>query len=237
MATRKRIRAINRDEDDSQIPSKRSRDTRRKEPQSVQDTTGKSEELNDHEDDDQSIMENGSETEDQHDEEEQDEYTIRAAKFADTINKLLQEDTAEGPTPILAKSKRIEKQLDREKRLESERRKVAHEKQEKSKEDTVRVVTVVTNDYEKRLRKIATGGVVKLFNAIRGAQKRVEKVKAKPEGKRANVASISKETFLSALATPEAPKAKTLAAAVSSAPNVSWLASDGMNEDHWDLEA
>ena len=50
-------------------------------------------------------------------------------------------------------------------------------------------------------------------------------------------AKISKETFLSALAVPDKPTSSKPALTTTTNENtVFWLASDGMNQDHWDLD-
>ncbi|TPX38867.1 hypothetical protein SeMB42_g04268 [Synchytrium endobioticum] len=234
----KRIRAINRDLVDGEQSSKRARKVKDETDNEASDGSDDDdlEELDELEQD-QDDIEAEDTADEPGDEGEEDEYTIRAAKFADTINNLLNEQVDE-PSPILAKSKKIEKRLDREKKLAAERRKVAHEKQERSRVDPVRVIEIPLNAYEKKLKKIATSGVVRLFNAIRDAQKKVEKVKSTPEGKSVNAAKISKEIFLSALAAPDQPtSSKPSLTSTTNQNTVSWLASSGMNEDTWDLES
>ncbi|KAJ3025184.1 UNVERIFIED_CONTAM: hypothetical protein HDU68_007383 [Siphonaria sp. JEL0065] len=82
--------------------------------------------------------------------------------------------------PILSKHKSIEVSLDDQKLEEKAKRLINKEKKVKLV-DVARIKRedlVAVNDLEKRLKKVATRGVVKLFNAIRVAQKSVEAVKS-----------------------------------------------------------
>ncbi|KAJ3050096.1 hypothetical protein HK097_008919 [Rhizophlyctis rosea] len=125
----------------------------------------------------------------------------KTAKLANAIAKILSTDvpTADEQRPILAKEKHLERSID-EAKLDAKARKIiAAEK--KKLADVGRVIpTHATTDYEKKLRKVATRGVVKLFNAIRVAQKTAEEVNA--EGVQKNTAAapiIAKSSFLDML--------------------------------------
>ncbi|KAI9343437.1 Rrp15p-domain-containing protein [Zopfochytrium polystomum] len=98
--------------------------------------------------------------------------------------------------PILAKHKSIEHQLDEEKLELRARKALAAER--KKRDDLARVFPqIAANDFEKRLRKVATRGVVKLFNAIRTTQKSVDVVKQDGVQKNASkVTGVAKGSFL-----------------------------------------
>ncbi|KAJ3290356.1 hypothetical protein HK104_006833 [Borealophlyctis nickersoniae] len=125
----------------------------------------------------------------------------KSAKLANAIAKILAADTpgADKQRPILSKEKHIERSIDEAKLDAKARKLIANEKREKA--DVGRVLpTHTTTDYEKKLRKVATRGVVKLFNAIRVAQNTAEEVKSTGIQKNAAAAPIiSKNTFLDML--------------------------------------
>ncbi|KAJ3343412.1 hypothetical protein HDU83_005684 [Entophlyctis luteolus] len=82
--------------------------------------------------------------------------------------------------PILSKQRSIEAEIDDAKLEEKAKRLLSKEKKLRLV-DVARIKLddlVATNEQEKKLKKVATRGVVKLFNAIRAAQKTVEEVKA-----------------------------------------------------------
>ncbi|ORX58305.1 Rrp15p-domain-containing protein [Hesseltinella vesiculosa] len=109
--------------------------------------------------------------------------------------------------PILARSKGTERKLEDEK-LEYKARKMLTAEKRKLK-DKGRVIPDYTGfEYEKRLRKVATRGVVKLFNAIRMQQKMtetavetatVERGTQMAKDKAKNVSTMSKANFLDLL--------------------------------------
>ncbi|CAO3676191.1 unnamed protein product [Umbelopsis vinacea] len=111
--------------------------------------------------------------------------------------------------PILARSKGAERKIEDEK-LEYKARKVlAAEKKALASKDRV-VPDYTTMDYEKKLRKVATRGVVKLFNAIRTQQKvtdiAVSRAADTSQTSRAiekakNVSTMPKSSFLELLKT------------------------------------
>lgn len=75
--------------------------------------------------------------------------------------------------PILARSKGLERKLEDEK-LDYKARKIMSAEKKALKEKGRVIPDFTTFEYEKRLRKVATRGVVKLFNAIRTQQKVTE---------------------------------------------------------------
>ncbi|KAI9336809.1 hypothetical protein BDR26DRAFT_864661 [Obelidium mucronatum] len=152
--------------------------------------------------------------------------------------------------PILSKHKSIEVSLDDQKLEEKAKRILSSEKKLKTV-DVARVKRedlVFVNDLEKRLRKVATRGVVKLFNAIRVAQKTVESVKADGVQKNADkISALSKGGFMqmikesstsaataSTTATTTATSTKSLKSETKSAPkkaaggSVPWINDDFM---------
>jgi len=111
--------------------------------------------------------------------------------------------------PILARSKGAERKIEDEK-LEYKARKVlAAEKKALASKDRV-VPDYTTMDYEKKLRKVATRGVVKLFNAIRTQQKVTDVAVSRAADsshtsraieKAKNVSTMPKSSFLELLKT------------------------------------
>ncbi|KAI8060542.1 Rrp15p-domain-containing protein [Gongronella butleri] len=115
--------------------------------------------------------------------------------------------------PILARSKGTERKLEDEK-LEYKARKMLTAEKRKLKDQGRVIPNFTTFEYEKRLRKVATRGVVKLFNAIRMQQKLTETAVdeatvqsgtmiAKEKAK--NVSTMSKANFLDLLKSGNTP--------------------------------
>ncbi|KND02170.1 uncharacterized protein SPPG_02662 [Spizellomyces punctatus DAOM BR117] len=179
----------------------------------------------------------------------------KSTKMANAIGKILSGDldAKDQNRPILAKQKHIERALD-EQKLEAKARKIiAAEKKEKA--DVGRIIPDhTTTDYEKKLRKVATRGVVKLFNAIRVAQKTAEEVKA--DGVQKNAATVpvlSKNSFLNMIKsdakdesqpssigeTKGATKKNTSEKDAKDTEGVPWVKSDFMMKapKHWDEES
>ncbi|KAI9480417.1 MAG: ribosomal RNA-processing protein [Benjaminiella poitrasii] len=93
--------------------------------------------------------------------------------------------------PILARSKGVERKIEDEK-LDYKARKILSA-QKKALQEKGRVIPDYTTfEYEKRLRKVATRGVVKLFNAIRTQQKMTEIAVESAASSRRTLASIEK---------------------------------------------
>ncbi|KAI8331942.1 Rrp15p-domain-containing protein [Chlamydoabsidia padenii] len=111
--------------------------------------------------------------------------------------------------PILARSKGTERKLEDEK-LEYKTRKMLAAEKKKLKSQGRVIPDFTSFEYEKRLRKVSTRGVVKLFNAIRTQQKvtevAVEQATASKgtqiaKEKAKNVSTMSKSNFLDLLKT------------------------------------
>ncbi|KAI8818359.1 Rrp15p-domain-containing protein [Fimicolochytrium jonesii] len=182
-------------------------------------------------------------------EEEQGNVKSKSSKMANAIGKILAADLGgkDAQRPILAKQKHIERQIDNDK-LEAKARKIISAER-KQKADVGHVtLDHSTTDYEKRLKKVATRGVVKLFNAIRVAQKTAEETKLEGIQKNKDAAPvITKNTFMDMLKAQEKPAAgkgaetkaeeqKKTAAVTDAGP--SWIKQDFMMKapKHWDEE-
>ncbi|KAI9144697.1 Rrp15p-domain-containing protein [Paraphysoderma sedebokerense] len=105
--------------------------------------------------------------------------------------------------PILSKSKAISRQIEQEKIQYRARKILAAERKSKLNKDRV-LPDVRELDYERKLRKVATRGVVKLFNAIKTAQsKSMSELNNSgivvTSSTKAKVANISKSTFFELL--------------------------------------
>ncbi|KAJ3033678.1 hypothetical protein HDV00_005897 [Rhizophlyctis rosea] len=186
------------------------------------------------------------------------EVTVaKTAKLANAIAKILATDvaSADQQRPILSKEKQIERSID-EAKLDAKARKIVANEKRKLAEVGRVIPTHATTDYEKKLRKVATRGVVKLFNAIRVAQKTAEDVKAEGIQKNTTAAPIiSKTSFLDMLkgGPTKAEETKPAVAAPPPAKNeksgkkggkkekeegVPWVKSDYAMKapKHWDEE-
>ncbi|CAG8566813.1 9752_t:CDS:2 [Acaulospora morrowiae] len=128
-------------------------------------------------------------------------------EFAAAINKILKSsvNSSDRNVPILSRSKNIERLLD-EAKLEYRARKAINiEKKKIASKDRVKT-DFATIDAERKLRKVATRGVVQLFNAIRVSQKVVDDAVKEVGGRQKftsgeakEVANMSKDTFLEIL--------------------------------------
>ncbi|KAG2219226.1 hypothetical protein INT45_004586 [Circinella minor] len=131
--------------------------------------------------------------------------------FSEAMTKILASNLtgSDRKQPIMARSKGTERKIEDEK-LEYKARKLLTAEKKAQKERGRVIPDYTTFDYEKRLRKVATRGVVKLFNAIRTQQKATEvavtKVSEKHKASSAiekarNVSTMSKSNFLDLLKT------------------------------------
>ncbi|KAI9099934.1 Rrp15p-domain-containing protein [Phlyctochytrium arcticum] len=183
----------------------------------------------------------------------------KSAKMASAIGKVLSGDlgTKDEHRPILAKQKHLERALDEEK-LEAKARKIVSAERKRKINIGRLKPTHSTTDYEKQLRKVATRGVVQLFNAIRVAQKTAEEIKAETVQKNATTAKVvSKNTFMeminknsalvdtksngegaAKLTSGSSKGATPSAAAPEPAAAVAWTQPDFMMKapKHWDEE-
>ncbi|KAG2236631.1 hypothetical protein INT48_000186 [Thamnidium elegans] len=100
--------------------------------------------------------------------------------------------------PILARSKGLERKLEDEK-LDYKARKIMSAEKKALKEKGRIIPDFTTFEYEKGLRKVATRGVVKLFNAIRTQQKVTEVAVQSASEKRKTLVSIEKAKSVSTM--------------------------------------
>ncbi|XP_071506231.1 RRP15-like protein [Diadema antillarum] len=154
----------------------------------------------------------GSDGEDEmSDGEDEDESEVMpggGGGWADAMASILRKEAPEGSSAVLAKSKDYAKAKEQEHKEFMERLK---EKQSKKKwENMARAIPKVTDrERERALQRIATKGVVQLFNAVKKQQKtREEKLKevGGSQRKQAKVeASLTKGDFLDMLRGTPAP--------------------------------
>jgi hypothetical protein len=118
----------------------------------------------------------------------------KTKKLSSVISKIISSEQ-----PILAKKRKLETDID-EAKLEEKAKKLITS-QRKLKKDVGRVKpTPETLTFEKQLKKVATKGVVQLFNALRKVQKEVKELQQDGVQKHNNeVPVLSKNTFIKAL--------------------------------------
>ncbi|KAF9581793.1 Trimeric GatFAB AmidoTransferase(AdT) complex subunit [Lunasporangiospora selenospora] len=117
--------------------------------------------------------------------------------MAETMSKILGATLRKKDvdTPILAKSRGVERKLEEE-RVEAKARKaIASEKKRLEHKDRVKP-EYTGMEYEKKLRKVATRGVVQLFNAIKVQQKAGEDMPGRGAGASANAKEKGKVSKL-----------------------------------------
>ncbi|XP_018612958.2 RRP15-like protein [Scleropages formosus] len=123
--------------------------------------------------------------------------------WAEAMAKILQKTTSHSKPCILQKNRELEKLKQKEREEQLERKKQLDKKRAwemlcREKPDVVR-----DREKERNLQRIATRGVVQLFNAVRRQQKQMEekmKEVGGSERKRAKLlSSVSKKDFISVL--------------------------------------
>ncbi|KAI8642827.1 Rrp15p-domain-containing protein [Parasitella parasitica] len=180
----------------------------------------------DAEDDDDEDDEDDNDDNDDDDEDDDDEFDddkmdlddgpkqpkkFSSEAFSDAMTKILASTLtgSDRKQPILARSKGLERKIEDDK-LDYKARKIMSAEKKALKEKGRVIPDFTTFEYEKRLRKVATRGVVKLFNAIRTQQKVTEvavqnaadtrkTLAAKEKAK--SVSTMSKSSFLDLLKT------------------------------------
>ncbi|KAI8987053.1 Rrp15p-domain-containing protein [Pilobolus umbonatus] len=131
--------------------------------------------------------------------------------FSEAMTKILASSLSGSAKrqPILARSKGIERKIEDEK-LDYKARKILSAEKRMLKDKGRVIPDFTTYDYEKKLRKVATRGVVKLFNAVRTQQKLTEvavqnasetRKTAVAIEKAKDVSTMSKTSFLELLKT------------------------------------
>ncbi|XP_059136735.1 RRP15-like protein [Peromyscus eremicus] len=140
-------------------------------------------------------------------EEENDEAAEPSAGtnsgWADAMAKILNKKTPKSKPTILTKNKELEKEKEKLKQERLEKRKQLDKKREWEMMCRVKPDVVNDKEAERNLQRIATRGVVQLFNAVQKHQRNVgEKVKEAGGSirKRAKLMStVSKKDFISVL--------------------------------------
>uniref|UniRef100_A0A8B9Q3Y2 RRP15-like protein n=1 Tax=Apteryx owenii TaxID=8824 RepID=A0A8B9Q3Y2_APTOW len=132
------------------------------------------------------------------------------AGWADAMAKVLNKKIPQNKSIILAKNKKLEKEREKEKQERLEKRRKLDKKREWEMMCRVKPDVVKDRDRERNLQRIATRGVVQLFNAVRMHQKNVdEKVKkaGRSDRQRAKLmSSVSKKDFINVLRSMEGAK-------------------------------
>ncbi|XP_006094375.1 RRP15-like protein [Myotis lucifugus] len=123
--------------------------------------------------------------------------------WADAMAKILNKKTPKSKPTILVKNRELEKEKEKLKQERLEKRKQLDKKREWEMMCRVKPDVVTDKDTERNLQRIATRGVVQLFNAVQKHQKNVdEKVKEAGSSirKRAKlISTVSKKDFISVL--------------------------------------
>ncbi|KAJ2663008.1 pre-60S ribosomal particles component [Coemansia sp. RSA 1200] len=129
--------------------------------------------------------------------------TADAEEFADILSSILTQDVQnDRSAPIMAKDKTRERMIKEEKLNYRARKALTEEKRLLLSKDRV-IPTFETMNYERGLRKVATRGVIKLFNVVKAQQAELDKINAVQTTQTEKVADMSKSKFLDLL------KAKT----------------------------
>ncbi|XP_029791516.1 RRP15-like protein [Suricata suricatta] len=177
------------------------------------------------------------------------------AGWADAMAKILNKKTPRSKPTILVKNRELEKEKERLKQERLEKRKQLDKKREWEMMCRVKPDVVKDKETERNLQRIATRGVVQLFNAVQKHQKNVdEKVKEAGSSirKRAKlISTVSKKDFISVLRGMDAstseksltgknPKAKQTEGRSEEGPGWTILRDDfmmGASMKDWDKES
>ncbi|XP_002717445.1 RRP15-like protein [Oryctolagus cuniculus] len=175
--------------------------------------------------------------------------------WADAMAKILNKKTPKSKPTILVKNKELEKEKEKLKQERLERRKQLDKRREWEMMCRVKPDVVKDKEAERNLQRIATRGVVQLFNAVQKHQKNVDE-KVKEAGgsirKRAKlISTVSKKDFISVLrgmdgtaneksSTEKNSKAKQTKAKSEEGPGWTILRDDfmmGASMKDWDKES
>ncbi|KAK9513163.1 hypothetical protein VZT92_026723 [Zoarces viviparus] len=211
------------------------------------------------EEDEEGAGEGGSEEEEEEEDgageggEEGDGSNANAG-WAEAMAKILGKKTPESRSSILVKNKELDKMKERERREQLERRKQVDKKRAWEMMCREKADVVKDRDTERALQRVATRGVVQLFNAVRKHQKTID-VKVKEVGgserKKAKfLSSVSKKDFIDVLRRTEGGSAASsrtedtaaVAAAAAAEERSSWrvLSDDfmmGATMKDWDKDS
>ncbi|NXB54895.1 RRP15 protein, partial [Leucopsar rothschildi] len=127
----------------------------------------------------------------------------QSSGWADAMAKVLNKKIPQNKSTILAKNKSLEKERERKKQERLEKKMRLDKKREWEMMCRVKPDVVKDREKERNLQRIATRGVVQLFNAVRTHQKNMEEQMKKvgsSERKRAKLmSSVSKRDFIDVL--------------------------------------
>lgn len=130
--------------------------------------------------------------------------------WADAMAKVLNKKIPQNKSTILAKNKSLEKEREKKKQERQEKKMRLDKKREWEMMCRVKPDVVKDREKERNLQRIATRGVVQLFNAVRMHQKKMEeqvKKAGSSERKRAKLmSSVSKRDFINVLRNMEGAK-------------------------------
>ncbi|XP_010159833.1 PREDICTED: RRP15-like protein [Eurypyga helias] len=133
-----------------------------------------------------------------------------SAGWADAMAKVLNKKIPQNKATILSKNKKLEKEREKEKQERLEKRMKLDKKREWEMMCRVKPDVVKDRERERNLQRIATRGVVQLFNAVRTHQKNIdEKVKKAGSSDRQRaklLSSVSKKDFINVLRNMEGAK-------------------------------
>uniref|UniRef100_A0A8C0EY23 RRP15-like protein n=1 Tax=Bubo bubo TaxID=30461 RepID=A0A8C0EY23_BUBBB len=169
-----------------------------------------------------------------------------SAGWADAMAKVLNKKIPQNKSTILSKNKKLEKEREKEKQERLEKRMKLDKKREWEMMCRVKPDVVKDRDRERNLQRIATRGVVQLFNAVRTHQKNVdEKVKKAGNSDRQRaklLSSVSKKDFINVLRNMEGAKGSKNPGEVKSEEGPEWniLRDDfmmGASMKDWDKES
>ncbi|XP_072713063.1 RRP15-like protein [Ciconia boyciana] len=160
-----------------------------------------------------------------------------SAGWADAMAKVLNKKIPQNKSTILAKNKKLEKEREKEKQERLEKRMKLDKKREWEMMCRVKPDVVKDRDRERNLQRIATRGVVQLFNAVRTHQKNVdEKVKKAGSSDRQRaklLSSVSKKDFINVLRNMEGAKGSKNPAGKATKSKQGEVKSEG--EPEWNI--
>ncbi|XP_039388873.1 RRP15-like protein [Mauremys reevesii] len=144
------------------------------------------------------------------DENEAESQAGPSAGWAEAMAKVLNKKIPKSKSTILVKSKELEKEREKEKQEKLEKKRQLDKKREWEMMCRVKPDVAKDRETERNFQRIATRGVVQLFNAVRKHQKNVdEKVKeaGNSNRKRAKLmSSVTKKDFINMLRGSEGAK-------------------------------
>ncbi|KAM9353156.1 RRP15-like protein [Symphorus nematophorus] len=154
-------------------------------------------------------------------EDEEGEDGNANAGWAEAMAKILGKKTPESKSSILVKNKELDKKKEKERQEQLERKKQVDKKRAWEMMCREKPDIVKDRETERALQRIATRGVVQLFNAVRKHQKtidnKVKEVGGSDRKKAKILSSVSKKDFIDVLRRTEGGSKKTEKDAASAA--------------------